>query len=136
MEITKKEILELVAERLLGAIGGKPVVATQPQAAAAHCRIGQYCIVRTYSVGVFAGIIMEYNPATGEARIKDSRRLWRWWSAFTLSELAMEGVRPGKAAECKFAAPIPDHTVCEVIEMIPCSDDARKLIEGVPNARP
>ena len=88
--------------------------------------IGKYCIVRCRNAGVHAGIVKQANAEFVE--LKDSRRLWFWKSAFTLSEAANEGV----TSESKIAAPlavlvIPTNDVCE---LIPTSDKARKSIEG------
>ena len=88
--------------------------------------IGKYCIVRCHNAGVHAGIVKQANAEFVE--LEDSRRLWFWKSAFTLSEAANEGV----TSESKIAAPlsvlvIPINDVCE---LIPTSDKARKSIEG------
>ena len=88
--------------------------------------IGKYCIVRCRNAGVHAGIVKQANAEFIE--LEDSRRLWFWKSAFTLSEAAKEGV----TNESKIATPlgilvIPINDVCE---LIPTSDNARKSIEG------
>jgi len=80
----------------------------------------QYCIVRTYSAGVWAGMI---DPTIGKVNtVKNARRLWRWNSQFTLSELAELGVN--KKDECKFAIEVPIVYLTEIIEIIPCSNKA------------
>lgn len=91
---------------------------------------GQYVIVRARDAGVHAG---EYVSHSGrEVVLRNSRRLWRWWSAFTLSELAITGVRPGKENEVRFAAVIADEMrVLDACEIIPCTEVARISIEGV-----
>ena len=80
----------------------------------------QYCIVRTYSAGVWAGML---DPTLGKVNtVKNARRLWRWNSQFTLSELAELGVN--KKDECKFAIEVPIVYLTEIIEIIPCSNKA------------
>ena len=87
-----------------------------------------YCIVRTYSAGVFAGYIKERNGK--EAIVLKARRLWYWDGAASLSELAMHGV--AKPANCKFPCEVTSVELTEVIEVIPATVKARESIEGVP----
>ena len=87
-----------------------------------------YKIVRTQNAGVFFAIVenLEGNTAT----LKDSRRLWYWDGASSLSELAVRGVsRPSK---CKFPVPVESQKVFEVIEILDMTDAAIKSIKGVP----
>ena len=87
-----------------------------------------YCIVRTYSAGVFAGYVGERNGK--EATIYNARRLWYWDGAASLSELAMHGV--AKPQNCKFPCELPAVTLTEIIEVIPASKEAEESIKGVP----
>jgi hypothetical protein len=87
-----------------------------------------YVIVRTYSAGVHAGTLI-YRKGK-EVILKDSRRLWYWDGAASLSELAVRGV--SKPGNCKFPAVVPEITLTEAIEIIPCSAEARKIIQEVP----
>lgn len=86
-----------------------------------------YCMVRTYSAGVFAGYIRKRDGR--EATLTDARRIWRWAGAASLSELATKGT--SKPGDCKFPAPVPVVTLTEVIEIIPISDAAKESIDGV-----
>lgn len=85
-----------------------------------------YKIVRTYSAGVFAGYITKRNGK--EVSMKDTRRIWYWKGAASLSQLAMEGVKCPN--ECKFAMPC-SVTLTEAIEILDVSEEAKKNIEGV-----
>ena len=88
----------------------------------------KYCIVRTYSAGVFAGYVVSRKGK--EVVIADSRRLWYWEGASSLSQLAMEGVKyPDK---CKFPCVVKETLLTEVIEIISCTPKAIKSIKGVP----
>jgi len=94
---------------------------------------GQYVIVRTREAGVHAGIITRKKG--DEVTLRDSRRLWRWWSRFTLSELSQEGVRQDKISECKFAVPLAaEIDIRPWCEILPCTSAAEKSIREVPNA--
>ncbi len=89
--------------------------------------INQYCIVRTYSAGVFAGTLVARNGK--EVVLSNARRIWRWAGAATLSELATLGT--SDPAGCKFPAPVEKVLLTEAIEIIPCSLQAKESIEGV-----
>lgn len=85
--------------------------------------IGQKVIVRTYSAGVHVG---ELEAKTGkEVRLKDAKRLWYWKGAFTLNQVAADGVKPGS----RIGAPVPSIELTEAIELIPISDAAFATLE-------
>ena len=89
---------------------------------------GKYCMVRTYSAGVFAGTIKERNGK--EVVLTGARRIWYWAGAASLSQLATDGT--SKPSECKFPTPVEEVLLTEVIEIIPITDKARASIESVP----
>lgn len=85
-----------------------------------------YVIIRTNSAGVHAGYVKEKNK--GEITLINSRRIWYWDGAFTLSKLATFGTE--KPQNCKFSCEVPEITL-KWIEIIPCSEKAVKIIRGV-----
>jgi len=86
-----------------------------------------YVIVRTYSAGVHAGELASRDGK--EVVLKNSRRIWYWAGAASLSQLAVDGTsRPNL---CKFPCAVSEITLTEAIEIIPCTEKARKSIEGV-----
>jgi len=89
--------------------------------------IGKHVIVRTYSAGVFAGILKSRDGK--EVVMTDARRLWYWDGAASLSQLAVDGV--SKPKNCKFPAPVAEILLTEAIEIIPTTTKARDSIEGV-----
>jgi hypothetical protein len=89
---------------------------------------GKYCMVRTYSAGVFAGTIGWRDGK--EISLMNARRIWYWDGAATLSELATRGT--SKPTKCKFPAEVAEMLLTEVIEIIPITDAARKSIQEVP----
>lgn len=91
-----------------------------------------YCIIRTYSAGVWAGYVDLKNYGE-QMVVKDARRLWRWWSEFTLSALALTGIKPGKEKENKYAMAVSEVYLTNVIEIIPCSEEAKEQIIAQPN---
>ena len=87
----------------------------------------KYCIIRTYSAGVFAGYLESRNGQ--EAVIRDSRGIWYWDGACGLSQLAVDGT--SKPENCKFTVVVDRREVTQVIEIIECTSKAKKTIEGV-----
>lgn len=87
----------------------------------------QKYIVRTYSAGVFYGEIAKREGT--EVTMHNARQLWYWRGANCLMDLAQNGVKnPGN---CKFTVTVPEIILTEAIEIIPCSDTACEVIEGV-----
>ena len=89
---------------------------------------GKYQIVRTYSAGVFAGIVESRKGK--EVVMTQARRLWYWDGAASLSQLAMEGTK--KPGRCKFPIAVDRVELTEVIEVLDVTNAARASIEAVP----
>lgn len=89
--------------------------------------LDKYCIVRTRSAGVFAGEIIALDKDS--CTIRNSRRIWYWDGAASLSQLSQEGVK--RPENCKFPCEIPEHFVFEPIEILPCTQEAKLSIERV-----
>lgn len=87
----------------------------------------KYCIVRTYSAGVFAGYVESRNGR--EVVIRKVRRIWYWDGANSLSQLAKDGTC--KPENCKFAVEVDKIEVLEAIEIIECTKEAQDSIQGV-----
>lgn len=98
-------------------------VAPQPE--------GEYVIVRCRNAGVHAGYLK--SRGNGVIQLENSRRLWRWWSKFTLSGLATCGVLKGKESEVRFACVLAkmDLTESDVCEVIYCTKEARESIQSI-----
>ena len=105
--------------------------AAQPQhpAPGLSTMIGQKCVVRTYSAGVWFGEVAK--KSGNEVIIKNARRLWKWWAeeGISLSSVALHGV---KRDQSKVVEAVPAVWL-EAIELIPASDRAAASIEGAPN---
>jgi hypothetical protein len=89
--------------------------------------IGKYCMVRTYSAGVFAGTVVSRDGK--EAVLSNARRIWYWAGAASLSQLAQSGT--SKPQECRFPEPVDEVLLTEVIEIIPITDEAKATIDAV-----
>ena len=88
---------------------------------------GKYCIVRTYSAGVFAGELQSRNGQ--EVILHNARRLWKWSGASSLSELAMLGV--SDPDNCMFPCEVDRVELLQVIEIIDCTTKAKESIKNV-----
>ena len=87
----------------------------------------EYVIVRTYSAGVFAGYL---KSRTGpEVVLRDARRLWYWEGAASLSQLAISGT--SKPDKCKFPESVNKIELLQAIEILACTEAAKKSIEAV-----
>jgi hypothetical protein len=89
---------------------------------------GDYVVVRTYSAGVHAGILESRDGK--EVVLRNTRRLWYWKGAASLSQIAGSGI--SETIDCKFPAAIDKIILTEAIEIIPCTERARSIIESVP----
>ena len=88
----------------------------------------KFCIVRCYGAGVFFARVERLDGQTAELR--DARRLWYWDGACSISQLATEGVKAPH--NCKFTVTVPQMIVTQVLEVIPCSEQAAAIIGKVP----
>lgn len=93
--------------------------------------IGKKVIVRAYGAGVFFGTLKEKRESQAgvEVVLENCRRIWRWYGAASISQLAVEGTK--EPDKCMFTVVVPSHGVMNVIEIIPCTDEAIKSIESV-----
>ncbi|MBQ9338765.1 MAG: hypothetical protein IJS13_00350 [Paludibacteraceae bacterium] len=87
-------------------------------------------IIRSNGAGVFFGTLNDYDMQNGVVELLNTRRLWYWSGACSLSQLATEGVKYPN--DCKFTVIVPQMQVANVLEVIPCTEQAVKNIENVP----
>ena len=88
----------------------------------------RYVIVRTYSAGVFAGVLE--SRVGQEVVLTNVRRLWYWAGAASLSELAVRGT--SKPKQCKFPVAVPRVELLQAIEILDVTPRARASIDAVP----
>ena len=84
-------------------------------------------IVRCNRAGVFYGEIVSQNGQ--EIEMRDVRNLWYWNGAATVMQLAKEGV--SNPNDCKFSVPVESMVLLEAIQIIPCTEEAVKSLDGV-----
>lgn len=90
-----------------------------------HPSLGKYVVVRTYAAGVHVGVLKDYDYITRHAVLTDSRRIWSWEGAFTLSAVAVDGITGGR-----IAIPLDEIMIAQVEEIIPCSSVAESNLRG------
>jgi hypothetical protein len=95
-----------------------------PETAEEAAPPGKPVIVRTFSAGAHFGYLVSKDGK--EVRLTGSRRLWRWYGAWTLSEIATAGL---DAKKSRVAAPV-DIVLTEAIEIIDCTPEAVTSIES------
>lgn len=81
----------------------------------------KFVIVRTYSAGVHMGWLArkESTLAGVEVTLENSRRLWKWAGALTLSDLATNGTT--QPNDCKFPCEVSSIDLV-AIEIIPVTE--------------
>lgn len=95
----------------------------------AHPYIGRFVVVRTFSAGVHFGTLgWAYEK---QALLNNSKRLWQWSGAFTLSAVSQRGV-----TSAKVSCAVPEMYFSEAIEIIPCSPEAEKNLAGLKEHTP
>lgn len=92
--------------------------------------IGDYVICRTYSAGVHAGNLISESGDGKRVELANSRRLWYWDGAASLSQLAMEGTK--KPENCKFPCEVTKIILTGYLEILPCTKKAIESIKKVP----
>jgi hypothetical protein len=95
--------------------------------------VGTYVIVRCRDAGVHAGEFVSH-PADRTVVLRNSRRLWYWDGAASLSELAVHGAK--NAANCRFGVLIqPNISLLDACEIIVCQSAGQGMIVQCPEWR-
>ncbi len=81
-------------------------------------------IVRTYSAGVHCGELVSREAK--EVVLRDAKRIWRWFGANTLHEIALHGV----SSSSKISESVSQITLTEAIEVIVCSEEGEECLRG------
>ena len=87
----------------------------------------EYKIIRGDKSGVFAGYVQSQKDR--EVILLNSRRIWYWDGAASLSELATEGT--SKPENCKFPCEVKKVQILDAIEILDCTEKARLSIQAI-----
>ena len=88
---------------------------------------GKKVLVRGIQSGVYFGELVSQDKQ--EVEMKNVRNLWRWSGANTLLDLAKNGAK--NTEDCKFSNKVNSIILTDICEIVPCSNKAIKIIEGV-----
>ena len=83
-----------------------------------------YVVVRTYSAGVHCGELVSRNGK--EVTLQNARRIWRWYGANTLNEVALFGV----ADNSRVSEPVARLVLTEAIEIIDATADGESSLRA------
>ena len=86
-------------------------------------------ILRSPEAGVFYGEMEKDIDKTRIVKIKNARQIWYWDGAASLLQLAKYGT--SKPNNCKITVMVDEITICNVCEVIPCTEEAIKSIDSV-----
>lgn len=87
----------------------------------------QFYVVRTTNAGVFFGKIKE--ASHDEVTMTEVRKIWHWDGACAVEQLAMDGTK--RPNDCKFTVTVPEMTIMDPIQIIPCTEKATTSLAGV-----
>lgn len=87
----------------------------------------KFYIVRTDRAGVFFGKIKE--ASHDEVTMTDVRKIWHWAGACAVEQLAIDGTK--RPNDCKITVVVPEMTITNPIQIIPCTDKATEILSGV-----
>lgn len=93
-----------------------------------HINPNDWYIVRTQASGAFFGHILSKDGK--EVELVNSRRIWYWAGAATISELAVYGTTDPE--KCRFPTEVGYTILTEVVEIIKCTDEAVASLQSVP----
>lgn len=87
----------------------------------------KYCVIRTYSAGVHIGYVKSFAEKHPQhCELINTRRLYSWTNACSLSQVAMDGV----GEESRISVEVPENSLTDAIECIPCSAKAAEFFKS------
>lgn len=89
-------------------------------------------LIRSYAAGVHFGYLRDekFTESGKVVTLINSRRVWAWAGAASLSQMANEGVKT--PASCKFSVVVVENEIVNVIETIPLTAAALENLSNVP----
>lgn len=88
-------------------------------------------LIRSYAAGVHMGYLKssEYTLSGKVVTLVNTQRIFTWYGACSLSQVALEGVK--EPSKCQFSVEIPENEIVNVIETIPLTETAFKNLKSV-----
>ena len=93
--------------------------------------LGKYVIIRTYSAGVWFGILDQKSGR--EVILKEARRMYEFWCAkgISLSSVALYGLNQDQSRICASV----DEVWLEAIEILPTNSIATESLKSAPEPK-
>lgn len=91
-----------------------------------------FVLLRCNMAGCHYGYMYEEGEMSGEffkVTLLQSRRIWSWAGAHTLSDLAMNGSTNPK--DCQVSLPIEGKHILAACEIIRCSEKGKASLQGI-----
>ena len=85
-------------------------------------------VIRSNGAGVFFGKLIKKEET--EVTLENARKLYYWDGAGAVEGLAQNGT--SKPKNCKFTVVVKEICIMNVLQIIPCTKEAIKSIESVP----
>lgn len=92
---------------------------------------GKYVIVRADKAGVFFGKLEKKNGQ--EVTMSDVRKLHYWDGAAAVEEISEIGTK--KPDNCRFTVSVKSMVIDGVCQVIPCTDEASRVLKSVKEWR-
>lgn len=129
MSINNEKLLSVILSLISG--NNDHAEQKEPSREGLNRMIGEKVIIRTYSAGVWFGVLSE--KAGNEVILSNARRMWQWKAkeSISLSAVSIYGIDDDKS---KIVAPV-DSVWLEAIEIIPCTINSINSIEGAENVK-
>ena len=94
-------------------------------------RSERYAILANRGYGLYAGVVLSFDPKAGVAEVARCRHVARWYGKTGgITSLAAHGLCGAKAAESRIGAPVERATLTGIVNVFDCSDAARATIEA------
>lgn len=91
--------------------------------------IGKFMLIRTVNAGVHMGTVLAISQDGLVVDLSNSRRLWRWEGAFSLSEIANNGC----AESSRISEVVEFNQLSQVIEKLLCTPKAEANLTRTRN---
>jgi hypothetical protein len=90
-----------------------------------------YAILANKSYGLYAGVVEQFDPATGVAEVAQCRHVARWYGKTGgITSLAAHGLCGSEAKNSRIGAPSAHATLTGIVNVFQCSAEARATLEA------
>ena len=93
--------------------------------------LNQKICVRSSGSGCWYGTLLAWCPVTRVVTLGGARHMHRWWAArgASFAAVAQTGIHPEKEELCRIDEAVDQAIVCDVLELLTTTPEARASIE-------